>query len=63
MPRLRYITESEKTPAVQKLISSSEARGAPDPRVVSIMAEIHILYCRQTHQSCHELSTPGRRFL
>ena len=38
MPRLRYITESEKTPAVQKLISSSEARGAPDPRVVSIMA-------------------------
>ena len=38
MPRLRYITESEKTPAVQKLISSSEARGAPDPRVVSSMA-------------------------
>ena len=37
MPRLRYITESEKTPLAKELITSAEAKGAPDPRVVSIM--------------------------
>jgi len=37
MPRLRYITESEKTPVARELITSAEAKGAPDPRVVSIM--------------------------
>ena len=37
MPRLRYITESEKTPVAKELITSAEAKGAPDPRVVSIM--------------------------
>lgn len=37
MPRLRYIEESEKTPASRAMIESAERTGAPDPRVVSIM--------------------------
>ena len=38
MPRLRYIEESEKTPHVRELIESAKRTGAPDPRVVSLMA-------------------------
>ena len=37
MPRLRYIEENEKTDEARELIAQSETRGAPDPRVVSIM--------------------------
>ena len=37
MPRLRYIEENEKTEEAHELIVQSETRGAPDPRVVSIM--------------------------
>lgn len=37
MPRLRYITESEKTLHMRKLIQSAKCTGAPDPRVVSLM--------------------------
>lgn len=38
MPRLRYIEEDEKTDEARELIASAERTGAPDPRVVSIMA-------------------------
>ena len=38
MPRLRYIEEAEKTPRTRELIESAQKTGAPDPRVVSIMA-------------------------
>jgi AhpD family alkylhydroperoxidase len=38
MPRLRYIEESEKTPYTHELIESAKRTGAPDPRVVSLMA-------------------------
>ena len=37
MPRLRYIEEDEKSDEARELIAQSERRGAPDPRVVSIM--------------------------
>ena len=37
MPRLRYIEENEKTDEARELIAQAESRGAPDPRVVSIM--------------------------
>jgi AhpD family alkylhydroperoxidase len=37
MPRLRYITEDEKTPYAHELIESAKRTGAPDPRVVSLM--------------------------
>ena len=37
MPRLRYIEENEKSEEARELIAQSETRGAPDPRVVSIM--------------------------
>ena len=37
MPRLRYITENEKTPHTRELIESANRTGAPDPRVVSLM--------------------------
>jgi AhpD family alkylhydroperoxidase len=38
MPRLRYIAENEKTPHTRELIESAKRTGAPDPRVVSLMA-------------------------
>ncbi len=38
MPRLRFIEESEKTPAARSLIEMAQERGAPDWRVASIMA-------------------------
>jgi AhpD family alkylhydroperoxidase len=38
MPRLRYIEEIEKTPYARELIESAKRTGAPDPRVVSLMA-------------------------
>lgn len=38
MPRLRFIEESEKTPAARSLIEMAQQRGAPDWRVASIMA-------------------------
>ena len=42
MPRLRYIEESEKTPHTRELIESAKRTGAPDPRVVSIMARSQV---------------------
>ena len=42
MPRLRYIEESEKTPAIQAMIDSAKKTGAPDPRVVSIMTRSEV---------------------
>ena len=42
MPRLRYIEESEKTPAIRAMIESAERTGAPDPRVVSIMTRSEV---------------------
>ncbi len=38
MPRIRYIEKNEKTEEADRLIASAEKTGAPDPRVVSIMA-------------------------
>jgi AhpD family alkylhydroperoxidase len=38
MARLRYIAENEKTPQMCELIESAKRTGAPDPRVVSLMA-------------------------
>jgi len=38
MPRLRFIEESEKTPAARDQIRMAQERGAPDWRVASIMA-------------------------
>lgn len=38
MPRIRFIEDREKTEDAAELISSAERTGAPDPRVVSIMA-------------------------
>lgn len=38
MPRLRYIEENEKTDEVKSLVEQAEKRGAPDPRVVSILS-------------------------
>jgi AhpD family alkylhydroperoxidase len=38
MPRLRYIEESEKSSHARELIESAKRTGAPDPRVVSLMA-------------------------
>ena len=37
MPRIRYIKEDEQSDEAKGLIAQSESRGAPDPRVVSIM--------------------------
>jgi AhpD family alkylhydroperoxidase len=37
MPRLRYIEASEKTPEIAALIADAEAKGAPDPRIASIV--------------------------
>ena len=37
MPRIRYIKEDEQSDEAKELIAQSESRGAPDPRVVSIM--------------------------
>ena len=37
MPRIRYIKEDEQSDEAKELIVQSESRGAPDPRVVSIM--------------------------
>ncbi len=37
MPRIRYIKEDEQSDEVKELIAQSESRGAPDPRVVSIL--------------------------
>ena len=37
MPRIRYIKEAEQSDEAKELIAQSESRGAPDPRVVSIM--------------------------
>ena len=42
MPRLRYIEESEKTPAIRAMIESAKKTGAPDPRVVSIMTRSEV---------------------
>jgi AhpD family alkylhydroperoxidase len=42
MPRLRYIEDSEKTPAIQAMIDSAKKTGAPDPRVVSIMTRSEV---------------------
>ena len=38
MPRIGYIEEREKTEDIREMIASAERTGAPDPRVVSIMA-------------------------
>ena len=38
MPRIGYIEEQEKTEDIREMIASAERTGAPDPRVVSIMA-------------------------
>jgi len=37
MPRLRYIESNEKTPEIAGLIAEAEAKGAPDPRIASIV--------------------------
>jgi AhpD family alkylhydroperoxidase len=37
MPRLRYIEAREKTPEIAGLIAEAEAKGAPDPRIASIV--------------------------
>ena len=37
MPRIRCIKEAEQSDEAKELIVQSESRGAPDPRVVSIM--------------------------
>jgi AhpD family alkylhydroperoxidase len=37
MPRLRYIETSEQTPEIARLIADAEAKGAPDPRIASIV--------------------------
>ena len=37
MPRLRYIEAGEKTPEIARLISEAEQKGAPDPRIASIV--------------------------
>ena len=37
MPRISYIKEDEQSDDAKELIAQSESRGAPDPRVVSIM--------------------------
>jgi AhpD family alkylhydroperoxidase len=37
MPRLRYIEAAEKTPEIAALIAEAEAKGAPDPRIASIV--------------------------
>jgi AhpD family alkylhydroperoxidase len=42
MPRLRYIEESEKTPAINAMIESAKKTGAPDPRVVQIMTRSEV---------------------
>lgn len=42
MPRIRYIEESEMTPQVREMIASAERTGAPDPRVVRIMARSQV---------------------
>jgi AhpD family alkylhydroperoxidase len=42
MPRLRYIEDSEKTPAIQAMIDSAKKTGAPDPRVVQIMTRSEV---------------------
>jgi AhpD family alkylhydroperoxidase len=42
MPRIAYIEESKKTPQVLAMIESAEKTGAPDPRVVSIMARSEV---------------------
>src|SRR4051812_3905585 len=38
MPRLRFIEDTESGPDERALIASAERTGAPDPRVVRIMA-------------------------
>lgn len=42
MPRLRYIEESEKTPAINAMIELAKKTGAPDPRVVQIMTRSEV---------------------
>lgn len=37
MPRLRYIEAAEKSPEIAALIAEAEAKGAPDPRIASIV--------------------------
>jgi AhpD family alkylhydroperoxidase len=37
MPRLRYIEAQEKTPEIARLIAEAEQKGAPDPRIASIV--------------------------
>jgi AhpD family alkylhydroperoxidase len=37
MPRLRYIEPHEKSPEIAGLIAEAEAKGAPDPRIASIV--------------------------
>ncbi len=38
MPRIRFIEDREQTPETRAMIESAKRTGAPDPRVVSIMA-------------------------
>ena len=42
MPRIGYIDDSEKTPQITAMIESAKKTGAPDPRVVSIMARSEV---------------------
>ena len=42
MPRIGYIDDSKKTPQITAMIESAKKTGAPDPRVVSIMARSEV---------------------
>jgi AhpD family alkylhydroperoxidase len=42
MPRIGYIDDSKKTPQISAMIESAKKNGAPDPRVVSIMARSEV---------------------
>ena len=42
MPRIGYIDEAKKTTQIVAMIESAKKTGAPDPRVVSIMARSEV---------------------
>ncbi|MCB0167153.1 MAG: carboxymuconolactone decarboxylase family protein [Anaerolineae bacterium] len=62
MQRLRYITDEEKTPEISDLIAAAEVKGAPDPRIMSIMTRspLGVLWGKYWHALLYEGLLPHR---
>lgn len=62
MQRLRYIHVEEQTPEIAALIAAAEEKGAPDPRIMSIMTRspLGVLWAKYWHALLYEGVLPHR---